>query len=163
MPQSALGPTQHPIQWITGVEPQGYEADHTHPFCAEVKDEWSSTSSFVCLRGLQDNFTLFHYFPLSLLLSIQKNSWPAKHSAWKAIVRYHLGMLMKLQKQLSALSCLSEHSATYINSAPTGCNLMKLYLVNTIIDCWMPPSCNSWRIACSFCLVHLLHLAAWLE
>jgi hypothetical protein len=39
----ALGPTQHPIQWILGalslgVKRQGHEADHSPPSIAEVKN-----------------------------------------------------------------------------------------------------------------------------
>ena len=37
----------------------GHEADHSHPSCAKVKNEWSYTSTPpVCLRGMcRDNLT----------------------------------------------------------------------------------------------------------
>jgi len=46
----ALGPTQPPIQWtqealIPGVKRPGREADHSHPYNAEVKPSWSYTST----------------------------------------------------------------------------------------------------------------------
>jgi hypothetical protein len=48
--RTALGPTQPPIQWVPGVlslgvKRQGSEADHSHPSNAEVKNEWSYTST----------------------------------------------------------------------------------------------------------------------
>jgi hypothetical protein len=66
--RTALGPTQPPIQWVTGalslgVKRLGREADHSPPSCAEVKNAWSYTSTpqyvFVawCLVKHRDNFT----------------------------------------------------------------------------------------------------------
>jgi hypothetical protein len=48
--RTALGPTQPPIQWARGVLSLGVkrperEADHSHPSSAEVKNEWSYTST----------------------------------------------------------------------------------------------------------------------
>jgi hypothetical protein len=45
-----LGPTQPPIQWVTGAFPLGVkwprrEADHSRPSSAEVKNAWSYTST----------------------------------------------------------------------------------------------------------------------
>jgi len=45
-----LGPTQPPIQWVSGaislgVKPPGSEADHSPPSSAEVKNAWSYTST----------------------------------------------------------------------------------------------------------------------
>jgi hypothetical protein len=45
-----LEPTQPPIQWIPGALSLGLkrperEADHPSPYSAEVKNEWSYTSS----------------------------------------------------------------------------------------------------------------------
>jgi hypothetical protein len=41
--RTALGPIQPPIQWVSGafsmgVKQLGYEADHSPPFSAEVKE-----------------------------------------------------------------------------------------------------------------------------
>jgi hypothetical protein len=46
----ALGPTQPPIQWVSGalspgVKRPGREADHSHPASAEVKKTWVYTST----------------------------------------------------------------------------------------------------------------------
>jgi hypothetical protein len=46
----ALGPTQHPIQWVPGalslgVEQPGRETDHSPPSSVEVKNEWSYAST----------------------------------------------------------------------------------------------------------------------
>jgi hypothetical protein len=46
----ALGPTQPPIQWVTGAVSPGVklprcEADHSPPSSAEVKNAWSYTSN----------------------------------------------------------------------------------------------------------------------
>jgi hypothetical protein len=46
----ALGPTQHPIQWVPGVlspglKRPGREADHSPPTSAEVKNTWIYTST----------------------------------------------------------------------------------------------------------------------
>jgi hypothetical protein len=43
-----LGPTQPPIQWVTGapslgIKLPGREADHSPPSSAEVKNAWSYT------------------------------------------------------------------------------------------------------------------------
>jgi len=47
--RSALGPAQHPTQWVlgflyVGVKRPGREADHLHPPSAEIKNAWSYTS-----------------------------------------------------------------------------------------------------------------------
>jgi hypothetical protein len=46
----AVGPTQPPIQWVSGalslgVERQGREAGHSPPSSAEVKSAWSYIST----------------------------------------------------------------------------------------------------------------------
>jgi len=46
----ALGPTQHPIQWVAGAvslgtKQPGREADHLPPSTAEVQNAWSYTST----------------------------------------------------------------------------------------------------------------------
>jgi hypothetical protein len=52
----ALGPTQSPIQWVTGALSLGVklprrEADHSPPSSAEVRNAWSYTStSAICLH-----------------------------------------------------------------------------------------------------------------
>jgi len=48
--RTALGPTQAPIQWVTGslsleVKRPGREADHSHTSSAEVKNAFSYTST----------------------------------------------------------------------------------------------------------------------
>jgi hypothetical protein len=35
----ALGPTQSPVQWVSGVLSPGHEADHSPPSSAEVENE----------------------------------------------------------------------------------------------------------------------------
>jgi hypothetical protein len=53
-----LGPTQPPIQWVPGALSLGVkrlrcEADHSPPCSAEVKNEWSYTSTPpICLHGV---------------------------------------------------------------------------------------------------------------
>ena len=62
----ALGPTQPPLQWVTGffpgVEQPGLFVDNSVPFSAEVKNDWSCTSTPpICLCGVdKDNFTFFN-------------------------------------------------------------------------------------------------------
>jgi hypothetical protein len=66
----ALGPTQPPIQWVSGVlslgvKRPGPEADHSPPSDAKVKNVWSYTSTpqyaFVVWCSVKkkhrDNFT----------------------------------------------------------------------------------------------------------
>jgi hypothetical protein len=54
----ALGPTQPPIQWVSGalylgVKLSGREADHSTPSNAKVKNAWSYTSiSPIRLHGV---------------------------------------------------------------------------------------------------------------
>jgi hypothetical protein len=66
--RTALGPTQPPIQWVTGalslgIKRPGREADHSHPPSVEVKNAWSYTSTpryaFMawCLINHRGNFT----------------------------------------------------------------------------------------------------------
>jgi hypothetical protein len=48
--RQALGPTQPPVQWVSGalspgVKRQGREADHSPPNIAEVKKMWIYTST----------------------------------------------------------------------------------------------------------------------
>jgi len=45
-----LGATQPPIQWVPGtlcpgIKQPGHEVDHSFPSTAEVKNEWSYTST----------------------------------------------------------------------------------------------------------------------
>jgi hypothetical protein len=72
----ALGPTQPPIQWVTGsislgLNRPGSEADYSTPSSAEIKNAWSYTSTpqyvFMawCLVKHGDNFT-FTYTVLIL-------------------------------------------------------------------------------------------------
>jgi hypothetical protein len=73
-PRTALGPTQLPIQWVTGDLPLGVkqperEADHSPPYSAEVKNEWSYTSSPpIRLNGMMLNLKIIEttllYFTL---------------------------------------------------------------------------------------------------
>jgi hypothetical protein len=49
-PNTALGSTQPPIQWVPGVlslgvKRPGREADHSPPSIVEVKNAWSYTST----------------------------------------------------------------------------------------------------------------------
>jgi len=41
----AMGPTQPPIQWITGVKRPRREANHSPHSSAEVKNAWGYTST----------------------------------------------------------------------------------------------------------------------
>jgi hypothetical protein len=74
-----LGPTQPPIQWVSGalslgVKRPGSEADHSHRSSAEAKNAWSYTSTphyvFMawCLVKHRDNFTLLYFTLLSFTL-----------------------------------------------------------------------------------------------
>jgi hypothetical protein len=66
----ALGPTQPPTQWVQGAVSLGVkrlerEADHSPPSNAEVKNEWSYTSTlrhaymaWCSVKNKGDNFTL---------------------------------------------------------------------------------------------------------
>jgi len=65
----ALEPTQPFVQWVRavlspGVKQVGHEADHPPSSSAEVKNEWSCTSTiFVRLYGAyRDNFTFLTLF-----------------------------------------------------------------------------------------------------
>jgi hypothetical protein len=59
----AQGPTQPPIQWVSGVKWPEREDDHSPPSTAEVKNVWCYTSipQYVvmawCLVKHRDNFT----------------------------------------------------------------------------------------------------------
>jgi hypothetical protein len=49
-PRTALGPTQPPIQWVSGtlslgVKRMGRETDHSLPSSADVKHAWRHTST----------------------------------------------------------------------------------------------------------------------
>jgi hypothetical protein len=68
MSRMALGPTQPPIQWVTGalslgIKQLGHEADHSPPSSAKIKNVWSYTCTpqyiFMvwCLVKHRDNFT----------------------------------------------------------------------------------------------------------
>jgi len=46
----AVGPTQHPLQWVTGALSPGVKqpmrgADHSYPPSSEVKNTWSYISA----------------------------------------------------------------------------------------------------------------------
>ena len=62
-----LGPTQAPIQWVTGfffkLKWPEREANHSPPLNAKVKDGWSYTfTPFICFHGVKrENFTLKFY------------------------------------------------------------------------------------------------------
>jgi hypothetical protein len=71
--RTTLGPTQPPIQWVPealslGVKRPGIEADHSPPSSAEVKNEWSYTSTppirlhGVVLSQAQEQIYLCLYF-----------------------------------------------------------------------------------------------------
>jgi hypothetical protein len=55
----ALGPTQPTFHWVPGAERQGRELNHSLPSSAEVKNEWSYTSTpSICLHAVdKDNRT----------------------------------------------------------------------------------------------------------
>jgi len=58
----ALGPTQHPIQWVEGAISLGlkqlsHEADHSPLSSAKVKDVWSYMST-PCLHGVVLNYKM---------------------------------------------------------------------------------------------------------
>jgi hypothetical protein len=65
----ALEPAQPSVWWILavlspGVKRLGHEADHPPSSSAEIKNEWSYTSTFlVCIYGAyRDNFTFLTLF-----------------------------------------------------------------------------------------------------
>jgi len=53
-----LGPTQPPIHWVQGtlmlgLKQRGWEADHSPPSSADIKNAWSYTSTPpICLHGM---------------------------------------------------------------------------------------------------------------
>jgi hypothetical protein len=57
----ALGPTQPPIHWISGVGQPEHEVSRSSPSTAKVKNEWSYNSTRpIYLHDMdRDNFTLF--------------------------------------------------------------------------------------------------------
>jgi hypothetical protein len=68
MSRTALGPSQHPMQWVPGdlslgLKRPGREADRSPPSNAEVKNAWSYTSTpqyvfmACCLVKHRGNFT----------------------------------------------------------------------------------------------------------
>jgi hypothetical protein len=71
----ALGPIQPPIKWVPVIKRPEREADHSPPSTAEVKNEWSCSSTppyaFVawCSVKHRDNFTCtFTFYVLPVLL-----------------------------------------------------------------------------------------------
>ena len=69
IPRLALKPAQPFVQWVLevlspGVKQPGHEADNPASSSAEVKNEWSYTSTLlVCLYGTyRDNFTFLTLF-----------------------------------------------------------------------------------------------------
>jgi hypothetical protein len=75
--ETALGPTQPPIQWVPGalslhVKRPGREADYSPPSSAEVKNAWSYTSipHYVfmssCLVKHRDMFTFNFTFTIRI-------------------------------------------------------------------------------------------------
>jgi len=49
MSRPGLGLIQPPIQWLPGVEQVGWEADHSPPPSAEVKNLWIYTATHPCV------------------------------------------------------------------------------------------------------------------
>jgi hypothetical protein len=79
--RTALGPTQSPIQWVTGalflgVKRPWREADHSPPSSAEVKITWSYTfiPKYVfmawCLVKHRDNFNFTFTFTFTFILGL---------------------------------------------------------------------------------------------
>ena len=56
----SLEPTRSPIQWVPGlkVKRSGRDMDHALPFSADVKNEWSRTSTPLYLHDVQFFFIL---------------------------------------------------------------------------------------------------------
>lgn len=56
-------PIQRVLKLFPGVKQPGHEGDHSPPFGAEVKNEYSYTSTLaICLHGVdRDNFTFYLY------------------------------------------------------------------------------------------------------
>jgi hypothetical protein len=104
--RTALGPTQPPIQWVPGalslgVKRPGREADHSPPFSAEVKNEWSYTSTpqYVltawCLVKHRDNFTFstyyyyYYYYCYYYYNTLWNNGWTrrlTKAECWGTLI-----------------------------------------------------------------------------
>jgi len=64
MSRLALGPTQFPIAyWGTflGVQWLGHEIYHSPVSGAEVKNEWSFTSTPLCPHGMDNETCIFFY------------------------------------------------------------------------------------------------------
>jgi hypothetical protein len=89
------GPTQPPIQWVPGalslgVKRPGREADHPPPSSAEVKNEWSYTSTpqyalMACcsVKKHRDNFT-FIFAYLSLETRSDRPEPPPSFRSWSS-------------------------------------------------------------------------------
>lgn len=69
-PEWPWGPPTSPIQWVPGASSGGRggvkwpacEVDHSPLYSAGVKNEWSHTSTPICLHGVyRDNFTFTIY------------------------------------------------------------------------------------------------------
>jgi hypothetical protein len=72
-----LGSTQQLLQWVLGFFPgfkAGYDIDQSPPSRAEVKNEWSCSSTpLICIHGT-DRGSLTSYALLMMLLIVETYS-----------------------------------------------------------------------------------------
>jgi hypothetical protein len=102
MSRPALGPTKLPIQWVPGdlslrEKWPGYEADHSPPSSAKVKNAWSYTSTpqyafmaWCSVKKHRDNFTFTFKAKLSL--------WLIKHHIMNTNISTYMKKLHNLKQ-----------------------------------------------------------------
>jgi hypothetical protein len=91
----ALGPTQLPIQWVSGalslgVKRPGREADHSPPYSTKIKNAWSYTSTpqyafmaWCSVKKHRDNYT--YTFTLEKRTTLEGVGFN-----WRIVLKYRL-------------------------------------------------------------------------